>query len=157
VKHERLVHCGWGYGVIPTRLPKRPTGGGDRRRVAHHWSLSLSIYAAGSHKVTGRRHAPDMTTQSPSLSAYARGYERVAAALQRWAMTNFSLVAENSKLACIPPTPLRKLLPCLNHLPDSGLAFHELLSCSALPFPTQTHTSRAMKAVPDVANQPSER
>jgi len=104
-----------------------------------------------------------MTTQSTSLSAIhtgeeapARGYERIAVAFQRRNEMNFSLVAENYEAAWIPPNPTRELLPCLGHLPEGGLAFHELLSYPALSFPTQTHTSTAMTMCP-IANQPSQR
>jgi len=51
---------------------------------------------------------------------------------------NFSLVTENSKLAWIPPTPLRKLLPCLNTC--QTVAWRFMSSFPAQPCPSHTNT-----------------
>lgn len=87
--------------------------------------------------------------------ALARGYKRVATAFSEPSHEMyFSLVAENYKADDLG-YHLPHCYPCLGHLPDCGLAFHELPFLLYPALSTYTYV-KDHEPVPDLANQPSQ-
>ena len=139
----------------PDEAAKASDGRGrPTRGVARPWSLSLSIYAAGSHK-SQLLTCPDVTNAIHFSSCYTywRGKLSLAATkgLQRRSRSRATkcISALSRKITKLTTwdTTYPTVTPASVICQTVVWPFMSSLSCSILPFP-RTHTSRTMNLCP---------